>query len=191
MCDLSTRPTQLPRHLQPPEREAGLLEVASEPFQAVSHLLEPSCGHWTTTQRDLDLNPHSALHELGDLGQVPGLSELADSCLQSEGGGTIWVAAGEVGCVPDTSCAYLPSAPVRQPQGPAGGGPPLAGIGGPAHCARPGRVREHAPRQALSPHRHGVVRWPAPPQCLTSTLWPPGSRRSSRGPLGSGRRPSP
>lgn len=49
---------------------------------------------------------------MSDFGQVTGLSELMYSCLQSEGSGTIWVAAGEVGCEPDTFCAYLPSAPV-------------------------------------------------------------------------------
>lgn len=89
---------------------------------------------WTPHRGDLSSRPRFVLRELGARGQVPGLPELP---------------------VP---LSVPPPGPVRQPQGPAGGGAALAGVGRPPHRAHPRRVREHAPQQALSAHHHGVVR---------------------------------
>lgn len=46
---------------------------------------------------------------------------------------------------------------VRLPQSQAGGGAPLASVGGAAHRSDPQPVREHAPRQEVPADHHGVV----------------------------------
>lgn len=126
MCDLTTKSTQFPPQLLSPRREAGA-SLASESFQAFSYfpglpelpakLLEADPqsspeAHWTTNQENLDVNPHFALHKLGDLRQVTGLSEITCPCLQSEGSGTTGWLLGKWILGLTTFCAYLPSAPV-------------------------------------------------------------------------------
>lgn len=51
-------------------------------------------------------------------------------------------------CLPDS---------LRQPQSPARGGAPLAGVGGAVHRPHPQPLREHAPREEVPAHHDGVV----------------------------------